>query len=191
MLGNTVVFKLGRIVSDAKLMELHFANRNLYGSAANNPKQEPWQLVMLLTNLPPQINFTQDELTFLIGLENFDVFNSVCILDQKHSALLEMVGAYTTQRQLLMGKIKPISSNHDVGTYRFTESELLSVRPNMVAVNSIAEQNLVIARKLFEESQSGLEKIHKFLKDKLGLKYNLQIADESEAQRMHAESINA
>lgn len=189
-LGNSIIFKLTRIISDAKQIELHFSNCKPENTASSISEMEPWQAVIPLANLPPQINFAPEELAFLISLEEYEVFNSVCILDQSHSALIEAVGVYATQREILMEKAKPKASKRNLGTYEFEKEEYLAIRPNMVAVNSIAEQNFSYARRLFGETRIGLEGIHKLLKEKFDLQYNLEIASEPEAQRMRVNSTN-
>ena len=126
---------------------------------------------------PNSVFFTSEELSLLLSLKNYEVFNSIIILDQKHEALIENVKLYTKERENLFSRFKPYRFNGQVGINAISQQEMISLEPSMVIVKTILAQLQESSRIMHSEVNVVISELHKLLTEKLELEHKLQFVD--------------
>jgi hypothetical protein len=174
-LSRSLMYKLMRITSD--LHNLHQHVEESYAAAPSEAHGEPFLFVLPLANHPEYVHFSEQEVSLVMSFKDDDLLDQLMSLDVVHNGLIDVFKTYQIMRNELLEKM-PAQMNGNVGTTTLNESEMLVVRPRMVAINILLEQARARAKGDYLDARSTLEKLHKAMTVKLGVFGKLQFKNE-------------
>lgn len=174
-LANSLLFKMFRIQSNLRLIHQHH-EECIEKSREKMPSEcELWQRIQPMGK-PPKMQFTAEEMTMLLEQKDNDVFNSALSTNESHNAIVEMVALYKEERRKLTDQFPPPVAHdgqHFFGFY--TREKLMELGPQMVDVNSIAEQVQGYAADATERADALLPRLVGLLRDRGLVKYKTEL----------------
>ena len=181
VLGNSLIVKMIKIYSNIRLLHKHLEDC-FRASNHKDSQQEPWQFYRPLVTLPNTVFFSSEEMSMLVGMKNDHILNLVLPLDTVHNTLLSTVANLQKERAILLEQLKADKFIGEIGTVVFDQDELLKARPQMISINQMFEGLRAHAKRGTGESKEALYALHKLLRDKLELHYNLEDAFSNPSQ---------
>ncbi len=136
-LARSLIFKLIRIHSD-----FHGLKKHVDECAANATAlslSDGWQSLRAIGNLPPRLSFTPEEMSYLLSLKNFNVFNKVVALDVVHSSTIGIFELYAARRSQLTDMLPASSLEGTIGTTTMSPAQFAVFAPRA------AELDLLVA----------------------------------------------
>ena len=151
--------------------------------ATNHPgtRREAWQVLQPIPSIPNRVFFTTEEMTLLMAMNDDDVFHIVLSLDDVHNDLWITFSTLQDRREALLQEIKVDRFVEEVGEFELNREELSKLRPQMIMVNSIARQLRTNSKRALDESGTASSRVHKLLREKLDLPYDLKFCDSKNA----------
>lgn len=95
-LAHSLFFKLYAIHSDLDRFRCYIRGETKFGEKAG--LTVGWQSLKPLANTPPKLQFTADEMSFLLSLKDFKLFNDVHSLDRVHGSTIDIFNLYASRR---------------------------------------------------------------------------------------------
>lgn len=112
-LAHSLFFKLYAVYSDLDGFKT-YVNGELT-SASEAGLTPGWQSLKPIANGPAEIQFSPEEMTFLLSLRNFDLFNLVHSLDRVHRSTISMFALYA-ERRIALTSTLPAQMEGPVGS---------------------------------------------------------------------------
>lgn len=135
-LARSLIFKLMRIHSDLYGMRRHVEECS--SNAKKHHLPDSWQSLRAIGNLPPLVSFTPEEMSYVLSLKNFELFNKIISLDVVHSSTIGIFELYAARRMALLDML-PASMQGSIGTTTMNDAQLAVVAPKA------AELDLLVA----------------------------------------------
>jgi hypothetical protein len=173
-LGNSLLFKMTRIYSNFYGILRHF-DECFENAESKGLKGEPWQIVLPLANLPDTVHFSSEEMGMLLAQKHDEVFNLVMSIDVIHNGLLSALASFNDHRMMLTQQLIPDRVEGTVLSGRLSDAQMLAHRPKMIEVNSLIEQIRAQAKNNLGEAGDALTRLQSVLREKLDLKYKLEV----------------
>jgi hypothetical protein len=174
-LGRSLMYKLMRIASD--LHNLHQHVEESYAAVPSEAHNDPFTFILPLANHPEYVHFSEQEVSLVMSFKDDDLLDELMSLDVVHNGLIDVFKTYQVMRNELLEKM-PAQMKGNIGTTKLNESEMLFVRPRMVAINMLLEQARTRAKGDYSDARSTLVKLHKALTVELGFAGKLQFKNE-------------
>ena len=176
VLGRSLILKVARVHSNISNIHGHL-EESFQRARQDDRAMEPWGFVRELAPLPNQVQFTYDELNMLMGLGNYDVFNSVLNMEPVHESTIELVRTFHHHRVKLLERL-PISRVRDtVASSDLDPAHMESLRLQMNAVNSLIEQLREFSERGRDESRSALRDLCSLLRDELEIQQGVKFPE--------------
>lgn len=131
-LARSLLFKLIRIYSDHEAFRRHV--ENCHDNAKDNELEWGWQSFSPVANGPKRVEFSADEMSYLLSLRNYDLFNDILSTDVIHTATIELFEFYA-QRRMALTDMLPASMDGTVGSFALTPETFAIVAPRAVELN--------------------------------------------------------
>ena len=178
-LGQSILIKIIKIHGIARSMDVHFndpQSRNLKKSGLNFA----WQSIEPLVGLPSDISFKSAELSMILNLKDYDVFNSIVNIDEALRTIVNLTHMYEKEREVLLGSMEEtiVRFGGNVASHELTPEQLLTLKPKIAIVNSILSQLQEFSKKIHADSEKALHSLHGLLKEKIGLESKLESIEE-------------
>ena len=174
-LGRSLMYKLMRTTSD--LHNLHQHVEESYAAAPSETHNEPFLFVLPLANHPEYVHFSEQEVSLVMSFKDDDLLDQLMSLDVVHNGLIDVFKTYQVMRNELLEKM-PAQMSGNIGTTTLNQSEMLVVRPRMVAINMLLEQARARAKVDYSDARSTLVRLHKALTVELGFIGKLQFKND-------------
>jgi hypothetical protein len=131
-LARSLLFKLIRIYSDHEAFRRHV--ENCRDNAKKNDLEWGWQSFSPVANGPKRVEFSADEMSYLLSLRNYELFNEILSIDVIHTATIEIFEFYA-QRRMALTDMMPASMDGTVGSFTLTPEAFAIVAPRAVELN--------------------------------------------------------
>jgi hypothetical protein len=175
-LANSLLFKMMRIHSNFGGIH-RYIEESFDEAKARGLGGPSWQFLRPFANVPPPVDFSPDEMAMLLAQKDDGVFNAVLGADGIHNSYMEILRTYKDERKALMDRLTPQRVQGDMGSGELSPQEMLILQPRIIDVSSLAEQLRTHAATGYSESTKVLDRLHKLLKERLGLPYKIEAAE--------------
>lgn len=140
MLALRTHVKLGIILNSIAVVK-----RQIDAAFADPPAigAEPWQTVepVVGAGREYEIDFDIDEMAVMLSIKRGDLADQLSLLARRHTVHGETLKEYAVRRERLRESMPaPSAVNGHTGTTELTRQQMLTVRPQMVALNSLITQ---------------------------------------------------
>jgi len=112
-IARALIFKLVRIHSDLSGFKTHVDECEIRAKRDGLPVG--WQSLRAIGNLPERVSFTPDEMSYLLSLKNYKLFDKVLSLDVVHSSTIGIFELYK-ERRLALTDLLSATMDGMVGT---------------------------------------------------------------------------
>jgi len=170
-LARSLLFKLIKIHSDLEHFRQHVVSCGEL--AANSNLKIGWQSFRPIANGPTKLEFTSDEMSYLMKLKNFDLFNNVLSLDALHSSTIDIFDLYAARR-LELTSMMPAQMNGMVGEIALNDEQMAIVGPRMAELDDLVGSIRNRAAKDATDAQNALVETNDAVRETLGYKLNLE-----------------
>lgn len=119
-LARSLIFKLIRIHSDFSAFSSH--SKECSERAEQDGLPLGWQSFRAIGNLPERVSFTPEEMSYLLSLKDYDLFDKVLSLDVIHSSTIGIFELYK-ERRLALTDMLSATMSQMVGTTTLTDSQ--------------------------------------------------------------------
>lgn len=164
-LARSLFYKLMKIHSDLEGYRGHVAASVQFAQQNNLPNG--WQSLRPIGNGPKNIEFSPNEMSYLLSLGNFDLFNTVHSLDVVHSSTIDIFELYATRRMALTDKL-PAEMNGLVGTTQFDAQQFPQFAPRSAELNKLVADIVGRVEQDAEESKQAMLDYNGAIKVTLG-----------------------
>ncbi|KAA2236955.1 hypothetical protein [Salinarimonas soli] len=144
---------------------------------------EPWQFYLPLANVPDRVEFSAQEMSLLLAIQEDEVFNDLMNLELKYNSTLDGLTTLNLERSQLADMLKPQEMEGNQASSYLTKEQVLALRPRMVAVNGLFEHLRESTKRDFALADSVLHRMHDGFRRKLGIKQKLQVSREGAPDR--------
>ena len=172
--ARSLLFKLIHIHSDLSLFHRHVVECD--GRAKQLGLEIGWQSFLPIANGPRKVEFTSVEMSYLLGLEKFDLFNDVLSLDALHSSTIDIFGLYATHR-LELTDMLPAAMEGMVGSTEINDGLKEIVAPRMVALDDLVQKIRSRSELDAASSQKALIDTNSAIERTLGRKLKVDILE--------------
>ena len=124
-----------RIYSDFGGLKKHAEECAATANAASLP--DGWQTLRAIGNLPARVDFTAEEMSYLLSLKNFDLFNKVLSLDVVHGSTIGIFQLYAARR-LALTDMLPASMQGSIGTTTMNSAVFAVFAPRATELDLLA-----------------------------------------------------
>lgn len=167
-LGYALLFKMLRIHSALKHLQMHLTECLGKLEEDECAGWEPWQVTLPIANHAEKVHFSTDEMAMLLSLKNDDLFNDLASLDVIHNSTVELFRTFSSKREALL-EILPANMNGMVGSIEIPIEQAMYIRPKMVELNALILDMNDRCNQDAEEAWAVLERLNPTLNEKLGL----------------------
>lgn len=171
-LARSLIFKLMRIYSDFYGLRKHV--EECADRAKKDGLPEGWQSLRPIANLPPQVSFTPDEMSYLLSLKNFDLFNKVISLDVVHASTMGIFDVYAARRMALTDGLSA-SMQGMVGTSTMNDEQYAVFAPKAAELDLLAADIRVRVEQDCRDSREAVIKANEAVSSTLGHRLDLEI----------------
>ena len=169
-LARSLLFKLIRIHSDFEGFKRHL--EDCAAIASKNSLPVGWQSVRAIGNLPERLSFTPEEMSYLLSLQDFDLFDKVASLDVVHSSTIGIFELYK-ERRLALTDMFAATMKGLVGTTQMTPQQKAFFDPKAAELDQLVLDLRNRADQDAAESREALEQTNVAVKQTLG--YSLEL----------------
>lgn len=155
-LARSLLFKLIRIYSDHEAFRRHV--ENCHENAKKNELELGWQSFSPIANGPKRVDFSADEMSYLLSLGNYDLFNEILSTDVIHTATIEIFEFYALRRMALTDML-PAAMSGTVGSFTLTPEQFSIVSPRAVELNLLIDD---IENSVEEDAANALKALTQF-----------------------------
>lgn len=170
-LARSLIFKLIRLHSDLQAFQTHV--EECEARAKRDGLPIGWQSLRAIGNLPERISFTPEEMSYLLSLKDYGLFDKVLSLDVVHSSTVGIFELYK-ERRLTLTDMLSATMKGMVGTAELTASEKAFFEPKAVELDLLASDIRGRVEKDAKESREALEEVNTAVKPTLG--YSLALS---------------
>jgi hypothetical protein len=174
-LARSLIFKLMRIYSDFRGFKKHVDECAANATALS--LQDSWQSLRAIGNLPPQLSFTPDEMSYLLSLKEFNLFNKVVSLDVVHSSTIGIFGLYAARRSELMDMLPASSMQGTVGTASLSPAQLAYFAPRAAELELLVTDIKVRVEEDVKDSREALVEVNAAAAATFGRPLKLEITE--------------
>ena len=176
LLANTLLVTMIQLHSNFRVLHKHFED-SFPKERESVSHREAWQFVLPIADLPSPIQFSPDELSMLLAMNENHMFNAISPMDAIHNSQIEAAKAFSTQRTLLTEHMPVALTDSASAAGSLTSEQLHAIRPQMIIVNQLVDQVREFAASGFHESKTALQALHSLFQDRLDITYDLQIVE--------------
>jgi hypothetical protein len=173
-LARSLIFKLMRIFSDFRGFKKHVEECSANAKIALLP--DGWESLRAIGNLPTSVHFTSDEMSYLLSLKNFSLFNKVLSLDAVHSSTIGIFELYAARRMALTDML-PASMQGAVGTATMNSAALAVVAPRAAELELLAQDIKTRVFEDFNEAREALLETNSAIGSTLGKPMKMELLD--------------
>lgn len=134
-LARSLIFKLMRIHDDFDGFRRHV--EDCLANAESERLPDGWKSLRGVANLPLKLAFTPEEMSYLLSLRDFDLFNKVISLDVLHSATIGIFELYGARRMALLDML-PASMRGSIGTAAIDAEQFAFYAPRATELDLLA-----------------------------------------------------
>jgi hypothetical protein len=153
-LARSLIFKLMRIHSDLHGFNKHVDECATTAQAHGLP--QGWQSLRAIGNLPARISFSPEEMSYLLSLKKFELFNKVASLDVVHSSTIGIFEMYAARRMELTDMLPASSMQGAIGTTTMTPAQFAAFIPRATELDLLATDIKARVKEDSEESRQAL-----------------------------------
>lgn len=172
-LARSLLFKLMRIHSDLQGFKNH--SDEALENAKRDRLPEGWQSLRAIGNLPDRVNFTPDEMSYLLSLQNYKLFEMVVSLDVVHSSTIGIFELYKERRLALTDMLSAAMQGH-VGETVLTDEQKAFFDPKAAELDLLVSDIRSRVLKDAQESMQALVETNEAISKTLGHKLQVEIA---------------
>lgn len=184
-LAYSLLFKVIKIYNNLEHIRRHVdKQQTLHGEATR-----PSGYLLALANLPSAIEFSADEMSMLLSIENDDIFNSILSLDSIHNSIMPVWELYAALREKVKMSSQTIQFDPVVGR---SEIEVENDSPLAVAIFEADQMAIELARRAYvdaTEAKQVLEKLIACFRAKFGFTIDIVDAKDSTANQVAGDEI--
>lgn len=173
-LARSLMFKLIRIYSDFYTFRKHIKDSE--ESAARDGLPFGWQSFRAVGNLPDKIQFSSDEMSYLLSLKNFDLFDKVLSLDVTHSSTIDILQTYKERRLALTDRLSA-TMDGAVGSSFLDEKQMAFFAPKAAELDLMVNELRVRFFEDERDSREALELTNIAISKTLGQKIELKFPE--------------
>ncbi len=174
-LARSLIFKLIRIHSDLQGFKKHVDECATNANAHN--LSQGWQSLRAIANLPPRLSFSPEEMSYLLGLKNFDLFNKVVSLDVVHSSTIGIFEMYAARRTELTDMLPASSMQGAIGTTTMSAAQLAAFVPRATELDLLVADIKGRAEQDSKESRDALLEVNAAAAATFGKPLKLEIKE--------------
>lgn len=179
-LATSLLLKLGKLTATLMVTKQHvddcFAEAGEVG-----PDTQSWQILIPIANLADLVHFTPDEMSLLLAQANDRIFHLVLGLDDRHNDIITLMRSFQEKRTEINRRLEPhqiidrvVGDRVDV---RYPPDVMRALSPYAIDLNSIVDHLQNDLPKDVETARTATERAQTLLKNRLGLKFRIQIND--------------
>lgn len=173
-LAHSIIFKLIKIHSDLHGFKKHVDECT--ANATTHSLRDGWQSLRAIANLPSRLSFTPEEMSYLLSLKNFELFNKVLSLDVVHSSTIGLFELYAERRKALMDML-PASMRGTIGTATMNDAQFAVFAPRAVELELLTSDIKARVEQDSKESREALAEANAAVAATLGRPLKLEIKD--------------
>lgn len=179
-LATSLLLKLGKLTATLMVTKQHVDD--CFTEAGEvGPDTQPWQMLIPIANLANPIHFTSDEMSLLLSQGNDKIFHSVLGLDDRHNDIITLMRSFQEKRAEIERRLEPHRIidrvDGDRIDIRYPRDVMLALSPYFIDLNSIVGHLREQLPKDVATAREATERAQTLLKNRLGLKFKLQIND--------------
>lgn len=169
-LARSLIFKLIRIHSDLQGFKTHVAECE--ADAKRDGLPVGWQSLRAIGNLPDRISFTPEEMSYLLSLKDYVLFDKVLSLDVVHSSTIGIFELYK-ERRLTLTDMLSATMKGLVGTTELNASQKAFFDPKAAELDLLVSDIRVRVEQDAKESREALEQTNVAIRPTLGHSFQL------------------
>ena len=175
VVANSLMVKVLKIYSSVHMIHSHF--EDCFNRARRRGSiDEPWTFVQSLVNRPLPVDFTADEMSMLLSMDQ-RVFNAVLPLDTIHNMLWDTVKTMQSERAILLEQMPQVTFEGNLAHASLDKQQESRLRPRMIAVNELIGHLQSHSNRALRDSKKALDLLHNLLTESLGISYSLETVD--------------
>lgn len=164
-LARSLIFKLLRIHSDLQGFKLHVEECD--SNAKRDGLPIGWQSFRAIGNLPERLSFTPEEMSYLMSLKDYKLFDKVLSLDVVHSSTIGIFELYK-ERRLTLTDMLSATMNEMVGTSELNAAQKAFFDPKTAELDLLVSDIRKRVEQDARESREALEETNVAITPTLG-----------------------
>lgn len=164
-LARSLIFKLIRIHSDLQGFKTHVDECE--ANAKRDGLPIGWQSLRAIGNLPDGVSFTPEEMSYLLSLKDYKLFDKVLSLDVVHSSTIRIFELYK-ERRLTLTDMLSATMNGMVGTSELDDTQKAFFDPKAAELDLLVSDIRTRVEQDAKESREALEETNVAIKPTLG-----------------------
>lgn len=143
----------------------------------DNEKREPpyWTFIIPILNMPDEVHFSSEEMSFLFSTKNDEVFNNLLNLEPIYNSIIPAWTEYKLIRERFSSFVEQKVVKDGVSEARFDASGKGGIM--LFEINSLAENLVERADKDFTEARETLDSLMKHLNSTQSLSIGFDVGD--------------
>lgn len=178
-LARSLIFKLIRITSDFHVFQTHA--KECAERAEIDKLPIGWQSFRPIANLPDRISFSSEEMSYLLSLKNFELFDKVLSLDVLHSSTIGIFELYK-ERRLALTDMLAATMDGMVGTAALTDAQKKFFDPKAAELDLLVSDINKRVKEDAQQSRKALEETNMAISVTLGRPMKLKFKSDGESQ---------
>ncbi len=174
-LARSLIFKLIRIYSDLRGFKNHV------DASEENAKRDElaigWQSFRAIGNLPDKISFSPEEMSYLLSLKNYPLFDKVLSLDVIHASTLRIFELHKERRMALTDMLSATMSG-TVGTSELTDEQKAFFDPKAAELDLLVSDIKQRVEQDAREASEALKRTNEAIIPTLGKKIEIEFLQE-------------
>jgi|SRR4051812_1797162 len=164
-LARSLIFKLIRLHSDLQAFKTHVEECG--ANAQRDGLPIGWQSLRAIGNLPERVSFTPEEMSYLLSLKDYKLFDKVLSLDVVHSSTIGIFELYK-ERRLALTDMLSATMNGMIGSSELNEAQKAFFDPKAAELDLLASDIRERVERDAKESREALEETNVAVKPTLG-----------------------
>lgn len=184
-LAYSLLFKVIKIYSNLEHIRRHVDTQRTLHEETTRPSG----YLLALANLPSAIEFSADEMSMLLSIQNDEIFNSILSLDSIHNSIMPVWELYAALREKVKMLSQTIQFDPTVGR---SEIEVKNDSPLAVAIFEADQMATELVRRAYEdatEAKQALEELIACFRAKFGFTIDIHDAKDRTANQVAGEEI--
>jgi len=169
-LARSLILKLLRIHSDLQGFRTHIEECEARANRDGLPIG--WQSLRAIGNLPRHISFTPEEMSYLLSLKDYKLFDKVLSLDVLHTSTIGIFELYK-ERRLALTDMLSASMNGMVGTAELNGAQKAFFDPKAAELDLLVSDIRARVEQDSKDSREALEETNAAIKPTLGYSLGL------------------
>jgi hypothetical protein len=159
---------------------MHGFKKHVEECAANataHALPQGWQSLRAIANLPPRLSFSPEEMSYLLSLKNFDLFNKVVSLDVVHSSTIGIFEMYAARRMELTDMLPASSMQGAIGTTSMNAAQFAAFIPRATELDLLVADIKARVEEDSKESREALLEVNAAAAPTFGKALKLEIKE--------------